>query len=193
MNLDILYVFVYSYILGSVPFGLIITKVFLGKDIRDIGSGNIGTTNVLRTGKKSLASATLLLDILKGYISIIIAYKYFNELIYLSALICFIGHIFPIWLKFKGGKGVATYLGIILGISFMLGIVFAVTWLLTAIMFRYSSLSSIISSMIVCIYSLYTDNEIQSYFLFIIFIIIIFTHKENITRLKNSKENKIKL
>ncbi len=193
MNLDILYVFVYSYILGSVPFGLIITKIFLGKDIRDIGSGNIGTTNVLRTGKKSLASATLLLDILKGYISIIIAYKYFNELIYLSALICFIGHIFPIWLKFKGGKGVATYLGIILGISFMLGFVFAVTWLLTAIMFRYSSLSSIISSMIVCIYSLYTDNEIQSYFLFIIFIIIIFTHKENITRLKNSKENKIKL
>ena len=193
MNLDILYVFVYSYILGSVPFGLIITKIFLGKDIRDIGSGNIGTTNVLRTGKKSLASATLLPDILKGYISIIIAYKYFNELIYLSALICFIGHIFPIWLKFKGGKGVATYLGIILGISFMLGFVFAVTWLLTAIMFRYSSLSSIISSMIVCIYSLYTDNEIQSYFLFIIFIIIIFTHKENITRLKNSKENKIKL
>ena len=193
MDLDILYVFVYSYFLGSIPFGLIITKIFLGKDIRDIGSGNIGTTNVLRTGKKSLAAVTLLFDILKGYVSIIIAYKYFNELVYLSALICLIGHIFPIWLKFKGGKGVATYLGIILGVSFMLSIVFAVAWLLTAIMFRYSSLSSIIGSMIVCIYSLYTGNEIQSYFLFIIFIIIIFTHKENITRLKNSKENKIKL
>ena len=193
MNLDILYVIVYSYFLGSIPFGLIITKIFLDKDIRDIGSGNIGTTNVLRTGKKSLAATTLLFDILKGYISIAIASKYFNELVYLSALICFIGHIFPVWLKFKGGKGVATYLGIILGISFKLGIFFSVAWLLVAIIFRYSSLSSILSSMIVCIYSFYTSNEMQSYFLFIVFVIIVFTHKENITRLKKSKENKIKL
>ena len=193
MNLDILYVVTYSYILGSIPFGLIITKIFLGKDIRNIGSGNIGTTNVLRTGKKSLAAATLLFDILKGYISITIASEYFNELVYLSALICFIGHIFPVWLKFKGGKGVATYLGIILGVSFILGIVFGVVWFLIAIIFRYSSLSSILSAMIVCIYSFYTASETQSYFLFILFVIIIFTHKENITRLKNSKENKIKL
>ena len=113
MNLDIAYVFIYSYLLGSIPFGLIIIKFFLGKDIRNIGSGNIGTTNVLRTGKKSLAAATLILDILKGYISIFITHKYFSELIYLSALICFIGHIFPLWLKFKGGKGVATYVGIL--------------------------------------------------------------------------------
>ncbi|MDC0938049.1 glycerol-3-phosphate 1-O-acyltransferase PlsY [Pelagibacteraceae bacterium] len=193
MNLDIVYVSAYSYFLGSIPFGLIITKIFLGKDIRNIGSGNIGTTNVLRTGKKSLAATTLLFDILKGYISVAIASKYFNELIYLSALICFIGHIFPVWLKFKGGKGVATYLGIILGISFKLGIVFGVAWLLIAIIFRYSSLSSILSSMIVCVYSFYTSNEIQSYFLFIVFAIIVFTHKENIIRLKESKENKIKL
>ena len=193
MNLDILYVVAYSYFLGSIPFGLIITKVFLGKDIRNIGSGNIGTTNVLRTGKKSLAAATLLFDILKGYISITITFKYFNELVYLSALICFIGHIFPVWLKFKGGKGVATYLGIILGVSFILGIVFGVVWFLIAIIFRYSSLSSILSAMIVCIYSFYTGSETQSYFLFIMFVIIIFTHRENITRLKNSKENKIKL
>ena len=193
MNLDIIYVFIYSYLLGSIPFGLIITKIFLGKDIRNIGSGNIGTTNVLRTGKKSLAAVTLLFDILKGYISIIIASKYFNELIYLSALICFIGHIFPVWLKFKGGKGVATYLGIILGISFILGIIFCILWLLIAIIFRYSSLSSILTSMIVFIYSIFLNNEIQSYFLFIIFLIIIFTHKENIIRLKNSKESKIKL
>ena len=193
MNLDIIYVITYSYFLGSIPFGLIITKIFLGKDIRNIGSGNIGTTNVLRTGKKSLAAATLLFDILKGYISITIASEYFNELIYLSALICFIGHIFPVWLKFKGGKGVATYLGIILGVSFILGIVFGVVWFLIAIIFRYSSLSSILSAMIVCIYSFYTGSETQSYFLFIMFVIIIFTHRENITRLKNSKENKIKL
>ena len=133
MNLDILYVIIYSYILGSIPFGLIITKFFLGKDIRNIGSGNIGTTNVLRTGKKSLAAATLILDVLKGYTSIFIPNIYFNELIYLSALICFIGHIFPLWLKFKGGKGVAAYLGIILGISFSFGVVFGLAWLLSLI------------------------------------------------------------
>ena len=193
MNLDVVYVITYSYFLGSIPFGLIIAKIFLGIDIRNIGSGNIGTTNVLRTGKKSLAAATLLFDVLKGYVSVIIAYKYFNELVYLSALICFIGHIFPIWLGFKGGKGVATYLGIILGISFMLGVVFGVAWLIAAVIFRYSSLSSILSSMIICFYSIVVGNEMQNYFLFILFVIIIFTHKENIVRLKNSKESKIKL
>ena len=193
MNSDIIYVFVYSYLLGSIPFGLIITKIFLGKDIRKVGSGNIGTTNVLRTGKKSLAAATLLFDVLKGYFSILITYNYFNDLIYLSALICFIGHIFPIWLKFKGGKGVATYLGVILGISLNLGIVFGVTWIVIAVIFRYSSLSSILGSMSVWIYSIFFANEIQSYFLFFLFVIIFFTHKENIIRLKNSKETKIKI
>ena len=193
MNLDILYVFVYSYILGSIPFGLIITKIFLGKDIRKVGSGNIGTTNVLRTGKKSLAVATLLFDILKGYFSILITYNFFSDLIYLSALICFIGHIFPVWLKFKGGKGVATYLGVILGISLVLGIVFGITWLVIAVIFRYSSLSSILGSMTVWIYSFLFANEMQSYLLFFLFIIIFFTHKENIIRLKNSKETKIKI
>lgn len=193
MNSDIIYVFVYSYLLGSIPFGLIITKIFLGKDIRKVGSGNIGTTNVLRTGKKSLAAATLLFDVLKGYFSILITYNYFNDLIYLSALICFIGHIFPIWLKFKGGKGVATYLGVILGISLNLGIVFGVTWIVIALIFRYSSLSSILGSMSVWIYSISFTNEIQSYFLFFLFVIIFFTHKENIIRLKDSKETKIKI
>ena len=193
MNSDIIYVFVYSYLLGSIPFGLIITKIFLGKDIRKVGSGNIGTTNVLRTGKKSLAAATLLFDVLKGYFSILITYNYFNDLIYLSALICFIGHIFPIWLKFKGGKGVATYLGVILGISLNLGIVFGVTWIVIALIFRYSSLSSILGSMSVWIYSISFANEMQSYLLFFLSIIIFFTHKENIIRLKNSKETKIKI
>ena len=193
MNSDIIYVFVYSYLLGSIPFGLIITKIFLGKDIRKVGSGNIGTTNVLRTGKKSLAAATLLFDVLKGYFSILITYNYFNDLIYLSALICFIGHIFPIWLKFKGGKGVATYLGVILGISLNLGIVFGVTWIVIALIFRYSSLSSILGSMSVWIYSISFANELQSYFSFFLFVIIFFTHKENIIRLKNSKETKIKI
>jgi len=193
MNLDIIYVFFYSYFLGSIPFGLIITKIFLGKDIRNLGSGNIGSTNVLRTGKKSLAAATLLFDILKGYFSILITCIFFSDLLYLSALICFIGHIYPVWLKFKGGKGVATYLGVILGISFILGIVFGIMWLVIAVIFRYSSLSSILASMTVWIYSIFFSNEMQSYILFILFIIILFTHKENIIRLKNSKETKIKI
>ena len=166
MNLDILYVFVYSYLLGSVPFGLIITKIFLGKDIRKIGSGNIGTTNVLRTGKKSLAAATLLFDVLKGYFSILITYSFFNDLIYLSALICFVGHVYPVWLKFKGGKGVATYLGVIIGISFILGIVFGITWLVIAAIFRYSSLSSILGSMTVWIYSIFCLMIIKVIFYF---------------------------
>ena len=193
MNLEIILVLIYSYFLGSIPFGLIITKVFLRKDIRKVGSGNIGTTNVLRTGKKSLAIATLIFDILKGYVSVIITLKYFNDLVYFSALICFIGHIFPVWLKFKGGKGVATYLGIILALSFKFGIIFGLTWLLISFIFKYSSLSSMIGALIVFVYSMFLDNITLSIFLFITFIIILYTHRENIVRLKDSSETKIKL
>ena len=191
--MDILIVLIYAYILGSIPFGLIITKIFLNKDIRNVGSGNIGTTNVLRTGKKSLAAATLILDGFKGYSSVIISQIYFNDLIFLSALICFIGHIFPIWLNFKGGKGVAVYLGILIALSFPLAIVFVVSWLLLALVFKYSSLSSIIGALGVFFYSILANNYSLIFFLFIIFIIILFTHRDNIRRLKNSKENKIKL
>ena len=193
MNLEIVTVLLYSYFLGSIPFGLIITKIFLNQDIRDVGSGNIGTTNVLRTGKKSLAFATLIFDIVKGYLSIIITLKYFNDLIYFSALICFIGHIFPVWLKFKGGKGVATYLGIIFALSFKFGIIFGITWLLISFIFKYSSLSSMIGALIVFVYSMFLDNITLNIFLFITFIIILYTHRENIVRLKDSSETKIKL
>jgi len=193
MNIDFLLVFLYSYFLGSIPFGLIIIKIFLNKDIRKIGSGNIGTTNVLRTGRKTLAIATLIFDTLKGYASVIISLKYFNDLVFLSALICFIGHIFPIWLSFKGGKGVAVYLGIILAISFPLGAIFSASWLLTAFIFRYSSLSSIIGSLTVLTYSFILNDYFLSFFLFIVFVIILFTHRENIRKLKKSKESKIKL
>tara|TARA_B100000401_G_scaffold384213_1_gene287363 strand:+ start:1539 stop:2120 length:582 start_codon:yes stop_codon:yes gene_type:complete len=193
MNLEIILVLFYSYFLGSIPFGLIITKVFLRKDIRKVGSGNIGTTNVLRTGKKSLAIATLIFDILKGYVSVIITLKYFNDLVYFSALICFIGHIFPVWLKFKGGKGVATYLGIIFALSFKFGIIFGITWLLISFIFKYSSLSSMIGALIVFVYSMFLDNITLNIFLFITFIIILYTHRENIVRLKDSSETKIKL
>ena len=191
--MDILIVLLYSYFLGSIPFGLIITKIFLKKDIRNIGSGNIGTTNVLRTGKKSLAIATLLLDAMKGYTSVIISIIYFNDLIFLSSLICFIGHIFPIWLKFKGGKGVAVYLGIIIALSFSFGIVFGITWISIAFIFKYASLSSMVGALAVLLYSIILSNHLLSFFLFIIFIVFLFTHRENIRRLKNSKESKIKL
>ena len=192
MDINLIIVIVYSYLLGSIPFGLILTKIFLKKDIRKIGSGNIGTTNVLRTGKKSLAVATLVLDLLKGYFSIIITFTYFENLISYSALICFIGHIFPVWLKFKGGKGVATYLGVILALSYKFFLIFGISWLVLSFLFRYASLSSIISSLIVFVYSYFFINNF-SLILFIFFVIIIYTHRENIVRLKNSEESKIKL
>ena len=192
MNINLIIVAVYSYLLGSIPFGLVLTKIFLKKDIREIGSGNIGTTNVLRTGKKSLAVATLVLDLLKGYFSIAITFIYFDNLISYSALICFIGHIFPVWLKFKGGKGVATYLGVILAFSYKFFIIFGVSWLVLSFLFRYASLSSILSSLIVFTYSYFFINNF-SLILFIFFVIIIYTHRENIVRLKNSEESKIKL
>ena len=192
MDINLIIVAVYSYFLGSIPFGLVLTKIFLKEDIREIGSGNIGTTNVLRTGKKSLAVATLLLDLFKGYFSIFITFIYFDNLISYSALICFIGHIFPVWLKFKGGKGVATYLGVILALSYKFFLIFGITWLVLSFLFRYASLSSIISSLIVFVYSYFFINNF-SLILFIFFVIIIYTHRENIVRLKNSEENKIKL
>ena len=192
MDINLIIVAVYSYLLGSIPFGLVLTKIFLKKDIREIGSGNIGTTNVLRTGKKSLAVATLILDLLKGYFSIVITFTYFENLISYSALICFIGHIFPVWLKFKGGKGVATYLGVILALSYKFFLIFGITWLVLSFLFRYASLSSIISSLIVFVYSYFFINNF-SLILFIFFVVIIYTHRENIVRLKNSEESKIKL
>ena len=192
MDINLIIVAVYSYLLGSIPFGLILTKIFLKKDIRKIGSGNIGTTNVLRTGKKSLAAGTLILDLIKGYFSIIITFTYFENLISYSALICFIGHIFPVWLKFKGGKGVATYLGVILALSYKFFLIFGISWLVLSFLFRYASLSSIISSLIVFVCSYFFNNNF-SLILFIFFIIILYTHRENIVRLKNSEESKIKL
>ena len=193
MTVDLIIVFIYSYLLGSIPFGLIIIKFFLKNDIRKIGSGNIGATNVLRTGKKTLAVLTLLLDATKGYLSIFIAITYYNELVYLAGLACFIGHIFPLWLKFKGGKGVATYLGIIFALSFKFGLIFGLTWLLLLSIFKYSSLSSVCATLMVFLYSLILNNHSLNIYLFITLVMILVTHKENVKRLKNGTENKIKI
>ena len=193
MNIEIVYISIYSYFLGSIPFGLILTKIFLNKDLREIGSGNIGATNALRTGKKSLGILTLIFDGLKGYLSVLITLNYLPEFIYFSALLCFLGHIFPIWLKFKGGKGVAVYIGILFSFSIDLGVLYLVSWLVVLFFSKYSSLSSLISTFIIFIYSIIFKNVNEILFFFIIFIIIIFTHRENILRLKNKKESKIKI
>ena len=193
MKFEIFLVFLLSYISGSIPFGLILAKTFLNKDIRKAGSKNIGATNVLRTGNKSVAILTLLLDIFKGVVPILVTKIYFPNLIYLSGLAAFLGHIFPVWLKFKGGKGVATYLGIIFALSLKLGLFFCVFWILVALITKYSSLASMISSLIIFLISFFQNNfELNSY-LFITFVIILYTHKQNIIRLKNKTEDKIKL
>ena len=193
MSLEILYLAFYSYFLGSIPFGLIITKFFLNKDLRDVGSGNIGATNVLRAGKKFLGALTLFLDILKSYIAITITYKYFTDYIYLSALLCFLGHIFPIWLNFKGGKGIAVFLGVLFAMSINYGIIFAVCWTIILYLTKYSSVSSLVSTGIIFFYSIYSNNSSENIFFFVILVITIYTHRENIVRLKNKTENKTNL
>ena len=157
---EIIIVIFFSYICGSIPFGLLLTKLFAGKDIRKIGSGNIGATNVLRTGNKFLAALTLLLDVMKGYFPVIITMKYYPEFVQLSCLLCFLGHIFPIWLKFKGGKGVATYLGILFALSIKLSLLFIFTWLVVSLIFKYSSLSSMFASLTVLVITFIKDNAL---------------------------------
>jgi len=181
-----------SYLLGSVPFGFILTKIFLKKDIRNIGSGNIGATNVLRTGNKLIGYSTLILDILKAVIPIIFIKFYYNDLIYIASLSVFLGHVFPLWLKFKGGKGVATYIGILFTINFFYVFIFIFTWVVFFIISRYSSLSSLISSISIPMYLHLTKGE-NIIFYIIIFVLIFFTHRENIKRLKNNEENKSKI
>ena len=182
-----------SYLMGSIPFGLILTKVFLKKDIREIGSGNIGATNALRTGNKLLGYSTLLLDILKAVIPILYVKINFPELIYTSALCAFLGHVFPIWLKFKGGKGVATYVGILFSLNIILGLVFGICWLIIFFITKYSSLASLVGSLSIPLYVLILDRTENVLFFGIMFILIFFTHRENIKRLKNKEETKTKI
>ena len=203
--MDIFLIALLSYLSGSIPFGLILTKIFTKIDIRKIGSGNIGATNVLRTGNKYLALTTLLLDILKGYFPVLITSLYYPELIQLSCLLAFLGHLFPIWLKFKGGKGVATYLGILFALSLQLSFLFIFSWLVISLIFKYSSVSSMFSSLTVFVVSFIKDNALNiispdkifdqniNVILFIFFILIIFTHRQNISNLKNKTEKKIKI
>ena len=188
MKLEI--IILISYLLGSIPFGFLLTKIFLNKDIRKIGSGNIGATNALRTGNKTLGYATLILDILKAIIPVIFVKIYYSDYLYISSLCVFLGHVFPIWLKFKGGKGVATYVGILCCMNIYLGISFGIVWLITFVMFKYSSLSSIVGGLSVPIINFLFFNDQIFYFFIIMFILIFYTHRENIKRLLNRTESK---
>ncbi len=191
--MDILIIGIFSYLMGSIPFGLILTKIFLKKDIRNIGSGNIGATNVLRTGNKTIGYATLSLDILKAVTPVIFVKIYHTDLLYLASLCAFIGHVFPIWLKFKGGKGVATYVGILFAINIYFGIIFALSWFIIFVITKFSSLSSLTASISVPVYLVVTSQFNDIFFFIIMFVLIFFTHRENIKRLKNKEETKTKI
>ena len=186
------------YLVGSLPFALILTKLSGFGDIRNIGSGNVGATNVLRTGNKLLAIIVLSLDILKGLIPYLIIHIYFNELSLLNKIfLCHfavIGHIYPIWLKFKGGKGVATYIGFLFGLNPYIAISFLLIWLVVAYMSKYSSLGSLVGIFVAPTYFIFINFNfnISIFFIYLSFVIVI-KHKENIKRLINKTESKIKL
>jgi len=190
--MNITLVILYSYLLGSIPFGLIYAKIAGLGDVRNIGSGNIGATNVLRTGNKQVAAYTLLSDIAKGSIAVLITNKFFNEYSLLSFLIVYLGHIFPVWLKFKGGKGVATFIGGILITNYILGLVFLITWGVTAKVFKISSLSAIIAFIVTLVvtFIFYDFNLTLLMFFFTVF--SIYTHRDNIKRIISGDESKIK-
>ena len=191
--MDLFLTILISYMMGSIPFGLILTKIFLKKDVRDMGSGNIGATNVLRTGNKLTGYTTLILDITKAVVPVIYIKINYPDLIYISSLSVFLGHVFPIWLKFKGGKGVATYVGILFCINYFLGIVFAMCWLCVFLISRFSSLGSVLSSLIIPIFVFLNSDFKNAYFFTIMFVLILFTHRENVKRLINKEESKTKI
>ena len=191
--MDLFLIIIISYLMGSIPFGLILTRLFLKQDIRDVGSGNIGATNVLRTGNKLLGYTTLFLDILKAVIPLLIVKYYFINLLLISSLCIFLGHVFPVWLNFKGGKGVATLVGIILCINYYLLIVFVIVWFFIFLVTKYSSLSSITATLSLPIISFFFIKNGDYYFFIILFILIFYTHRENIKRLINNTESKTKI
>ena len=191
--MELLIIIFCSYLMGSIPFGYVLTKIFLKKDIRDIGSGNIGATNALRTGNKFIGYSTLTLDVLKAVLPLVFIKFNYPEYIYVSSLSIFIGHVFPLWLKFKGGKGVATYVGILFCINILFGLVFIFAWFLFYFIFKYSSLSSLLSTLSVPAYILFFLDGQNIIFFLIMFVLIFYTHKENVKRLINKEESKTKI
>lgn len=180
-----------GYLLGSIPFGLLITRLAGTQDVRKIGSGNIGATNVLRTGRKGLAVVTLAADMLKGTVAVLLAAMWGPDTAIIAGLGAFMGHLFPVWLKFKGGKGVATYIGVLLGLFWPAALIFCAAWLLVALIFRYSSLSALIASLATP-GVLAWFGQWQAMELFCLLTLLVFIrHHENIRRLISGAESKI--
>lgn|SRR3990170_2357287 len=182
----------FGYLLGSIPFGLILTRLAGTQDIRTIGSGNIGATNVLRTGRKGLAAATLVADMLKGTVAVLVADRFGGQdLAVLAALGAFLGHLFPVWLKFKGGKGVATYIGLLIALVWPGAVVFCLAWLAVAALTRYSALAALVASALTPLF-LWYNSDLQEAQLFLLFTALIWLmHRANIGRLIGGTEPKI--
>ena len=193
MNFELLVIILFSYLIGSIPFGYILIKIFLKKDIRKEGSGNIGATNVIRAGNKIFGFITLILDITKAVLPLLIIKFSYEDYIYISSLCIFIGHVFPVWLKFKGGKGIASYLGILFCLNIWLGIIFVVSWIVIFVLSKYSSLSSLLASFLIPVFQYIVADQNNFYFYIIMFVLILFTHRENIKRLKNNTESRSKI
>jgi glycerol-3-phosphate acyltransferase PlsY len=183
---------VIGYLLGSIPFGLVLTKFAGTQDLRSIGSGNIGATNVLRTGRKGLAAVTLLCDMLKGTLAVVLAGTYGGpEAAMLAGLAAFLGHLFPVWLNFKGGKGVAVYIGVLIGLFWPAAVVFCVLWLATAATTRYSSLSGLVASFVTPIFLWWFDQPALASLLVVLTLLTFYVHRENIKRLQAGTEGRI--
>lgn len=187
----ILTALVFGYLLGSIPFGLVLTRMAGLGDVRSIGSGNIGATNVLRTGNKKLAAATLICDMLKGTIAVLIAAYFGRDYALAAGIGAFLGHLFPVWLSFKGGKGVATYLGILLGLAWPGALVFIAAWIIIALLTRYSSLSALVACILVPLSLLYLGLEKTALIFALLTVIVFIKHRANIKRLMSGTETKI--
>src|SRR6266536_4548209 len=184
--------FLIGYLLGSIPFGLVLTKLAGTQDLRSIGSGNIGATNVLRTGRKGLAAATLICDALKGTLAVVIAGYYGGpNAAMLAALGAFLGHLYPMWLKFKGGKGIATYIGVLIGLFWPAAVVFGVMWLATAFTTRYSSLSALVAAFVTPIFLWWFGHAALASLFAVLTMLLFYMHRENITRLQAGTEGRI--
>jgi acyl phosphate:glycerol-3-phosphate acyltransferase len=184
--------FLIGYLLGSIPFGLILTRLAGTQDLRSIGSGSIGATNVLRTGRKGLAAATLICDMLKGTFAVIIAGYYGGpDAAMLAALGAFLGHLFPVWLKFKGGKGVAVYIGVLIGLFWPAAVIFGVLWIATALTTRYSSLSALVASFVTPIFLWWFGHPALASLFAVLTLLLFYAHRENIKRLQAGTEGRI--
>jgi glycerol-3-phosphate acyltransferase PlsY len=184
--------FILGYLLGSIPFGLVLTRLAGTPDLRSIGSGNIGATNVLRTGRKGLAAATLLCDMLKGTVAVIVAgYCAGPDAAMLAALGAFLGHLFPVWLKFRGGKGVAVYIGVLIGLFWPAAILFCLIWLATAAASRYSSLAALVASFVTPIFLWWFGHLALAALFAVLTLLLFYMHRENIARLRAGTEGRI--